>query len=396
LSVPPLTSAADKELLVLIHKGISVLMNESRTENPLRVRYARGHLNSSTDSSLFTKNVFESLAATGLVDTSGWWDSEKVRPLVEGKLIGMWNHRFGTFLDVPWASRFGKKAEARDPSPAELRNAQFRSVPRFWLLASDARGLIAAKGYATRWLLTYRHVCRSIVDARTAQVCISPDEPTSDSCALLLFDDTPETAATAACLLVAAWSSFIGDYVLRQKIYGPALTKAIACQLPAPSIETLEARDLGCIDTKFVKIRALELTYTAWDLEPFAQDCGWSDPPFRWDEERRFLLRCELDAAFFHLYLPAEANGDWHPAKGETAEDLARLKASFPTPRDAVAYIMDEESWNEYRTKRVILEIYDAIQQAIRTGQPYQTRLDPPPADPHCCHPPREQKEMEA
>ena len=25
-------------------------------------------------------------------------------------------------------------------------------------------------------------------------------------------------------------------------------------------------------------------------------------PPFRWDEERRFLLRYELDAAFFHLY----------------------------------------------------------------------------------------------
>ena len=34
-----------------------------------------------------------------------------------------------------------------------------------------------------------------------------------------------------------------------------------------------------------------------------ACDCGWSGPPFRWDEERRFLLRCELDAAFFHLYL---------------------------------------------------------------------------------------------
>ena len=145
--------------------------------------------------------------------------------------------------------------------------------------------------------------------------------------------------------------------------------------------------------------RVLELTYTAWDLEPFAQDCGWSGPPFRWDEERRFLLRCELDAAFFHLYLPAEANGDWRPAEGETAEDLARLKASFPTPRDAVAYIMDtfpivrrkdEEKFDgDYRTKRVILEIYDAMQESIRTGQPYQTRLDPPPADPRCCHPPR-------
>ena len=121
--------------------------------------------------------------------------------------------------------------------------------------------------------------------------------------------------------------------------------------------------------------------------------------PFRWDDERRFLLRCELDAAFFHLYLPAEKNGDWRPADGETAADLALLKASFPTPRDAVAYIMDtfpivrrrdETQFDgDYRTRRVILDIYDALAESIRTGQPYQTRLDPPPADSRCCHPPR-------
>ena len=35
-----------------------------------------------------------------------------------------------------------------------------------------------------------------------------------------------------------------------------------------------------------------------------------------------------------------------------------------------------------YRTKRVILEIYDAMQRASESGQPYQTLLDPPPADP--------------
>jgi hypothetical protein len=68
------------------------------------------------------------------------------------------------------------------------------------------------------------------------------------------------------------------------------------------------------------------------------------------------------------------------------------LLAAFPTPRDAVSYIMDtfpivrrkdEEKYNgDYRTKRVILEIYDAMQQATQTGQPYQTRLTPPPGPP--------------
>jgi hypothetical protein len=133
------------------------------------------------------------------------------------------------------------------------------------------------------------------------------------------------------------------------------------------------------------------LTYTAWDLTPFARDCGHDGPPFRWDDDRRFMLRCELDAAFFHLYIPAEAYGAWRWVKTETAEDLAQVKASFPTPRDAVAYIMDtfpivkrkdEEEWGDYRTKRVILEIYDAMAEAIRTGRPFQTLLDLPPGPP--------------
>ncbi len=53
----------------------------------------------------------------------------------------------------------------------------------------------------------------------------------------------------------------------------------------------------------------------------------------------------------------------------------------------------DEAAHDEYRTKRVILDIYDAMQQAIETGQPYQTLLDPPPADPRVAHPPKNESE---
>ncbi len=83
----------------------------------------------------------------------------------------------------------------------------------------------------------------------------------------------------------------------------------------------------------------------------------------------------------------------------ESAGDLVRLETSFPTPREAVAYVMntfpivkrrDEEEFSgDYRTSRVILEIYDAMAEAVRANTPYQTRLDPPPADPRCRHPKR-------
>jgi hypothetical protein len=49
----------------------------------------------------------------------------------------------------------------------------------------------------------------------------------------------------------------------------------------------------------------------------------------------------------------------------------------------------DEAKVNrDYRTKRTILKIYDALAEAIETGKPHQTRLKPPPAAPRCCHPP--------
>ena len=38
----------------------------------------------------------------------------------------------------------------------------------------------------------------------------------------------------------------------------------------------------------------------------------------------------------------------------------------------------DEQAHGAYRTKRVILDIYDAMQQAMETGTVYHTRLDLP------------------
>jgi len=49
----------------------------------------------------------------------------------------------------------------------------------------------------------------------------------------------------------------------------------------------------------WVRVRVLELTCTAYDLKNFAEDCGWTGPPFAWDEVRRGVLRAELDAATF-------------------------------------------------------------------------------------------------
>jgi len=42
----------------------------------------------------------------------------------------------------------------------------------------------------------------------------------------------------------------------------------------------------------------------------------------------------------------------------------------------------DEAAHGHYRTKDTILEIYDERAQPTGTGQPYRTRLNPPPGPP--------------
>jgi hypothetical protein len=106
----------------------------------------------------------------------------------------------------------------------------------------------------------------------------------------------------------------------------------------------------------------MELLYTSVDLRGLADECGYTGEPFTWDTDRRFLLRAELDAAFFHLY-------------GIGRDDVDYILETFPIVRRK-----DEAAHGEFRTKRVILEIYDALAGAMTTGEAYQTRLDPPPA----------------
>jgi hypothetical protein len=82
---------------------------------------------------------------------------------------------------------------------------------------------------------------------------------------------------------------------------------------------------------------------------------------FAWTEERRALIRFELDAAFFHLHEVAREDADY-------------ILDTFP-----IVQRKDIAGYGEYRTKRLILEVFDAMQKAIDTGTAYQTILDPPP-----------------
>ena len=74
-------------------------------------------------------------------------------------------------------------------------------------------------------------------------------------------------------------------------------------------------------------------------MRGFAESVGYSGAPFIWNEARRFLLRCELDALYFGLYL---GFGAWRDATEapESPEERAKLTECFPTPLDALDHVM--------------------------------------------------------
>ena len=324
--------------------------------------------------------------------------------VLEGKLFDLFHHRHGDFNGIQRSKRFGRKAEPNHPDASQLQDPMFQGLPRFWIPQTESHErYINQLGFIPTGVLTFRDVCRTHTDSRTVRACICPLYPAGNKAPILLFPGlSKQDHATFSALLCGCMCSFAFDYIARQKFSGGSLNRYILIQLPA--VVPGRVRDFSEHGPSVLSI-ILELSYTSWGLKAFANDCGWDGPPFRWDEERRLLLRCELDAALFHLYLPADEEGYWYSARqvdgcpqDESPENLAELKCHFPKPRDAVDYIMDtfpiicrkdEENYGEYRTKRIILEVYDDMQEVIRTGQPYQTRLDPLPADPSLCHAPR-------
>ena len=169
-------------------------------------------------------------------------------------------------------------------------------------------------------------------------------------------------------------------------------------QFPVPSPSKICKFDMD-----FALKRILELTYTAWDIKAFADDlwreadeplCAamrrqweankaetgghawelpdWADaypeidwdpergggcplPPFRWHEERRALLRAELDALYARLY-------------GLTDEDLRYILdpqdvcgPDFPGETFRVLKDKEERQFGEYRTRRLVLEAWERL-----------------------------------
>jgi hypothetical protein len=339
---PVLRTRRDAEITKAIYRRVPVLIEEGPPEkNPWGLTFA-AMFHMSIDSGLFkTKSELEGdgWKLDGNVFTKG---GDRYLPLYEAKMIHHFNHRWGDYaLRAPGS----RDTELPDVPIESLKNQQYIVMPRYWVPKPEVDARLAGR-WDREWLIGWRDICRS-TDERTVIASVVPRVGCGDTLLIMLPTVEPELAAFA---LPTCLNSFVADYAARQKIGGTHLKFHVfkqLCVLPPTTYKASSPWDPAVSVGDWVRNRAVELLYTAEDLEPLAQSVGYDGPPFEWNEERRFQLRCELDAAFFHLY-------------GIARDDVDYILETFP-----IVKRNDEKRWGEYRTKRVILELFDAMAGAV-------------------------------
>ncbi len=352
---PIFRTQRDARLALALYRRAGVLWREGDPDgNPWGLRFM-AMLHMANDSGLFRTRGELAQAGWTLQGNRYVKDSQVMLPLYEAKMTHIYTHRSGSFE----AAAPGERPH-RLPTPSDERlcDPSYAPLPFYWVAEADVDAKLDGV-WDRAWLLGWRDVTDARASVRTVVSAVIPRVAVNDKFLLMM----PFAPARLSACLYANLVSFVFDYCARQKVGGLSLKYYTMRQLPA-----LLALDFkspapwahGDSVLAWMLPRILELTYTAWDLEPFARDCGDEGPPYIWDSQRRFVLQSELDAAFFHLY-------------GVSRDDAEYILGTFDVLERA-----DLRQHGEFRTRRVVLERYDALAAAAASGQPYVSPLGPP------------------
>ncbi|NEC64784.1 DNA methyltransferase [Streptomyces sp. SID9727] len=342
---PVFRSRRDAEITLGIYRRVPVLIERGDSKgNPWGVELGR-MFHMTDDSHLFKVRPD--------LETDGWHLDGNVFRKGEALMLPLYEGRMGH----QFSHRFADSTGSHESSLSELGNPGFVVQPQYWVSKEDTQARIARRRYGcTSALLGHRRVARNN-DERTGIATLIPWGAASYGWTI-----SSGPSASRLALLSATFNSFVYDYALRNSFSQPSIPQTTSEQVAVPGPDLLGAHTL------FVVPRVLELSCTADDMVAFARDLGDTGAPFIWDEDRRTVIRAELDALFFHLY-------------GITRDDVDYILDSFP-----IVKRKDEAKYGTYRTKDLILAEYDRMAAAgvslttpLVDGENYTSTLTPPP-----------------
>ena len=335
-TAPVFRARRDAELTAAIYDRVPVLIDENFSArvvaegNPWSARYVRLVDFGDHKDELIARADVDKLH---FKKVGNHWVSgdERLLPIWESKLTNSYDTEFATF------DKGESVVELNKPVQDETQSH------RYWVKESFFRSLPAVKD-KRHWFLGYRDVARG-TDERTVISLAIPFEPASRKLPIIGFEIGLPGAA-----LLANFNSVVLDFVARQKVSGLSMGFYVVKQLPILPPSAYSEADLA-----FIVPRVLELSYTSHSMAPFARDLGYDGPPFAWDENRRALLRAELDAWYALAY-------------GLTRDELRYvldpkdvMGADYPSETFRVLQKNEIAKHGEYRTQRLVLAAYDAL-----------------------------------
>ena len=339
LTCPVFRSKHDAELTKKIYRSVPVLIDEGRSDgNPWGINFSV-MLHMSGDSHLFAN-----APAPGLV------------PLYEAKLIHQFDHRWATYAE---------DGNSRDMGDVERIDPSRTVTPRYWVGQAEVEKRLKDKGWSREWLIGWRDICRA-TDERTVIASVMPRVGVNHKTPLFFAE--PALSVSHSAALLANFDSLVLDYVARQKVGGTSLAYFYLKQLPFLPPDHYADADLA-----FIVPRVLELTYTANDLQAWAQDLGFDGRPFTFDPNRRAVIRAELDAYYARLYglEPDELRYILDPAEV--------LGADYPSETFRVLKNRELKEFDEYRTRNLVMREFGRMAIAKAHGESYVSLLTPPP-----------------
>jgi len=347
---PVFRSQRDAELTKKIYHSVSVFIEEGKGEagNSWNVTLRQGLFNMTSDSHLF--RTHEQLAvADGRLDGNIWRmpDGNRLLPLYEAKMVHQFDHRWVTYEITG--------SDSRDMSEVEKKSPSSEPLSRYWVAATDIEEALEERNWEHQWLLGWRDICRA-TDERTVIAGVVPRTAVGDTF-LLMFPNVSETRHIA-CLL-GEQNSIVHDFVARQKIGGTHLKYHVKKQITNLPPSTYSADDLN-----FIFPRVLELTYTSESLRSWAEDLGYQGEPFPWNPERRAVLRAELDAYYAMLY------GLDRDELRYILDPSDVMGEDYPSETFRVLKNNEMRQFGEYRTRRLVLESYDALMARTSVAAP--------------------------
>jgi len=321
-------------------------------------------------------------------------------PLYEAKMMHQFDHRFATYEGATAANM----AEGSLPQLGPERKADpwLEVQPRYWVNADEVEARLEQRDkdgnivwqWKKDWLLAFRDVT-SNVTIRTAIFSLLPRVAVGHKAPLIFLPDDDRLAK--APLLLGNLNALVFDYIVRQKATS-GLSYFIVKQLPVlPPAAYTEA------DADFILPLILELVYTSWDMKPFAEDMNYNGPPFIWDEDRRGVLRAELDAYYARLYglnrKQLRYTLDPHGLSDRELEDILdpweepscagphllpdHPTQDFPGETFRVLKENEERKYGEYRTRRLVLEAWARLEAGLGPApvRNYREMVEAKPAE---------------